>query len=80
MDKRLQNLIEGNTREHQFMQAYFAALFSYTAHRVPEIADEYYQIDDAMRAGYVWEYGPFEYWDLIGLDKGLELIESHNET
>ncbi len=80
MDKRLQNLIEGNTREHQFMQAYFAALFSYTAHRVPEIADEYYQIDDAMRAGYVWEYGPFEYWDLIGLDKGIELIESQNET
>jgi len=80
MGKRLQHLIDGATREHQFMKAYFGALLSYTAHRVPEIADEYFQIDDAMRAGYVWDHGPFEYWDLIGFENGIALIQSQNET
>ena len=29
-----------------------------------------------MRSGYFWDYGPFEYWDLIGFEKGLEMISS----
>ena len=29
-----------------------------------------------MRTGYVWDFGPFEYWDLIGLDRGIELIKN----
>ena len=29
-----------------------------------------------MRTGYVWDFGPFEYWDLIGLEKGIELIKA----
>ena len=48
----------------------------YSASRVPEISDQYYPLDDAMRSGYVWDYGPFEYWDLLGFDKGIELIKS----
>src|SRR5690606_24113287 len=33
-------------------------------------------IDDAMKTGYAWKYGPFETWDLVGLKNGLELIEA----
>jgi len=80
MDKRIQNLVEGDTRDHHFLRDYFAALLSYSANRVPEISDEFYPIDDAMRAGYMWEYGPFEYWDLIGINKGIEIVESCGET
>jgi 3-hydroxyacyl-CoA dehydrogenase len=28
-----------------------------------------YRIDDAMRAGFGWEIGPFEQWDAIGVEK-----------
>ena len=76
MAKRFQMLIAGEARENKFLKNYFASLLSYTAERVPEIADAVYLVDDAMRAGYVWDYGPFEYWDLIGLTAGIELIES----
>ena len=76
MAKRFQMLIAGEARENKFLRNYFASLLSYTAERVPEIADAVYLVDDAMRAGYVWDYGPFEYWDLIGLTAGIELIES----
>ena len=76
MSKRFAMLIDGEDRENKFLRNYFASLLSYTANRVPEIADEVFLVDDAMRAGYVWDYGPFEYWDLLGLTAGIELVES----
>jgi len=80
MNKRLQYLVEGDAKEHHFFKDYFGALFAYSAQRVPEISDQYFPVDDAMRSGYVWDYGPFEYWDLIGLDKGIELVQAVGET
>jgi len=76
MNKRLQFLVEGETREQQFFSAYFGQLFGYAAARIPEISDQYFPVDDAMRTGYFWDYGPFEYWDLIGFDLGVRLIEN----
>ena len=75
MNKRLQYLVEGETKEQQFFAAYFGQLLGYAAARVPEISDQYYPVDDAMRTGYFWDYGPFEYWDLIGFELGIQLIE-----
>lgn len=54
---------------------HFASLFAYVADKVPEISNVLYSIDDAMKTGYAWKYGPFETWDLIGVKKGVELIE-----
>ncbi len=74
MDKKMAALIDGDERENKFFRDYFSALFSYSANRVPEISDQYYAVDDAMRAGYMWDYGPFEYWDLLGFKRGVDLI------
>ncbi len=78
-DKKMETLLDGDSRDHQFFKEYFAALFAYSANRVPEISDEFYPIDDAMRAGYMWDLGPFEYWDSIGFEKGLALLEAQGE-
>ena len=80
LDKRLQFLVDGDSKEHEFFKDYFGALFAYSAARVPEISDQYFPLDDAMRTGYVWEYGPFEYWDLIGFEKGIALVEALGES
>tara|TARA_B110000438_G_scaffold24094_1_gene22279 strand:- start:4483 stop:6885 length:2403 start_codon:yes stop_codon:yes gene_type:complete len=80
LDKRLQFLVDGESKEHQFFKDYFGALFAYSAARIPEISDQYFPLDDAMRTGYVWEYGPFEYWDLIGFEKGIALVEALGES
>ncbi len=79
IDKRFQLLISKNEKESLFLKEYFAAILSYSAQRIPEISDTCYQVDDAMRAGYVWDYGPFEYWDLIGFDNGISLINELGE-
>ncbi len=51
------------------------ALFAYASNKVPEISDEIYKIDDALRAGFGWENGPFEIWDAVGIQKGIELAK-----
>ena len=74
MSKSFEFLISKEYREIFFLKEYFAAILSYTAHRLPEISDSLYQVDDAMRAGYFWDYGPFEYWDLIGFENAIKFI------
>ena len=80
MSKRLQDMIASDDKGGQFLKHYFAGLFSYAAHRVPEISDNIYSVDAAMKAGYAWGYGPFEYWDLIGFHLGVEICEACGET
>lgn len=79
MQKRMPFLMGKEGKESLFLKDYFTAIFAYAAQRVPEISDQYYPVDDAMRAGYVWDFGPFEYWDLIGFQNGIDLIEAAGE-
>lgn len=76
--RRMQEIVSGDDRENKFLREYFAGLLAYAANRLPEIADDLYSIDDALRTGYAWGYGPFEYWDAIGLDEGIKMIEEDN--
>jgi 3-hydroxyacyl-CoA dehydrogenase len=56
-----------------------AGLFAYVSNRIPEISENLYSIDDALKAGFAWDLGPFEYWDAIGLEKGIELAEKDGQ-
>ena len=73
--ERFPVLIGGKDKAGEFYRKSFGALFAYVSHRIPEITDELYKIDDAMKAGFGWEHGPFQIWDAVGLEKGLQLIE-----
>jgi len=42
-------------------------LFTYAANRIPEIADDVDAVDQAMKAGFNWELGPFEMLDAAGV-------------
>ncbi len=68
-------LIEGDDKAGEFYRKNFGAMFAYVSKRIPEITDELYKIDDAMKAGFGWENGPFEIWDAVGVKKGIELIK-----
>ncbi|MEO9511473.1 MAG: 3-hydroxyacyl-CoA dehydrogenase NAD-binding domain-containing protein [Flavobacteriaceae bacterium] len=69
-------LTAGKDKAGTFYRKSFGALFAYVSHRIPEISEELYKIDDAMKAGFGWEHGPFQIWDAVGLDKGLEFIKA----
>lgn len=72
---RFKVLIGGKDKAGELYRKSLGALFAYVSHKVPEISDEVYKIDDAMRAGFGWENGPFEIWDAIGVQKGTELAK-----
>jgi len=59
----------------QFVRAFHHALFSYVSNRVPEISDELYRVDDALKAGFGWEMGAFETWDVFGVEAVIKNIK-----
>jgi 3-hydroxyacyl-CoA dehydrogenase len=65
--ERLKLVYNGTDKAGEFYRRSFQAMFAYVSHRIPEISDEVYKIDDGMRAGFGWEAGPFETWDAIGV-------------
>ena len=73
---RFKVLVGGKDKAGEFYRKNFAAMFAYVQNRIPEISDELYRIDDAMKAGFGWENGPFEIWDAIGVEKGVKLMET----
>lgn len=73
---RFEVLISGKDKAGDFYRKTFAALFAYVSHRIPEITNELYKIDDAMKAGFGWEHGPFQIWDAIGVEKGIEIMNA----
>jgi 3-hydroxyacyl-CoA dehydrogenase len=73
---RLRGLFTAGDKAGQFYQQFHAYLFSYISHRIPEIADDIYKVDDAMKAGFGWEIGAFESWDVLGVENGIKAIEA----
>ncbi|MBK6390103.1 MAG: 3-hydroxyacyl-CoA dehydrogenase/enoyl-CoA hydratase family protein [Saprospiraceae bacterium] len=77
---RLKAIITMEDAGAQLIKRSLAGLFAYASNRIPEISDNIYSIDDALKAGFAWDLGPFEYWDAIGLSKGIELAESDGQS
>ncbi len=74
--KRTAILYAGTDKAGEFYRKSFHGLFAYVSHRIPEITDQLYKIDDAMRAGFGWELGPFETWDAIGAKTALDAMNA----
>ena len=80
LKQRIKMLASSSDKAGQFYQAFHARLFSYISHRIPEIADDLYKVDDAMKAGFGWEIGAFETWDLLGVEAGIKNITDKGLT
>jgi 3-hydroxyacyl-CoA dehydrogenase len=76
LNERTKLLFNGTDEAGDFYRRIFADVFAYVAQRIPEIANEPFRIDDALRAGFAWELGAFESWDAIGFEAGCEAIEN----
>ncbi len=69
-------LLRHEDRGGQFARRVLAQTLGYAAALVPEIADDVVAIDEAMRWGYTWKWGPFELIDRIGADTVAALLKS----
>jgi len=75
LHQRLKMLVAGQDKAGEFYRHFHYSLFSYISHRIPEISDEIYRVDDAMMAGFGWEIGAFESWDVLGVDKTVKAMK-----
>ncbi|WP_051350291.1 3-hydroxyacyl-CoA dehydrogenase/enoyl-CoA hydratase family protein [Dyadobacter alkalitolerans] len=76
VSKRFGVLVGGRDKAGEFYRKTFADIFRYASLRIPEISDEIFRIDQAIAAGFGWQYGPFETWDAIGVKNMLSIMES----
>jgi 3-hydroxyacyl-CoA dehydrogenase len=75
LKERLKVLFGGKDKAGDFYRKSFTGIFKYVSYRIPEISDELFKIDDAMRAGFGWDLGPFEVWDAVGIEKMIKIME-----
>lgn len=68
-------LSNDNSQYGQFAWAVLSKTLCYAASLIPEVGDDPVPIDDAMKMGYNWIYGPFELLDQIGVDRIIERLE-----
>ena len=69
LDKRIVDLVSLKTKHGDFYRSVFYDSFRYCSLRIPEVSDDIYKIDKAICSGFGWKKGPFETWDLIGVEK-----------
>jgi len=77
--KRMKIYEQGTDKAGALFRAMHYPLFEYVSRRVPAITDEFFRIDDAMRAGFGWELGPFEVWDALGVRETLAKIKAEEK-
>ncbi len=78
LHQRLKMLCAAPDKAGEFYRHFHYGLFSYISHRIPEISDEIYRVDDAMMAGFGWEIGAFESWDMLGVEKTVKGMRENN--
>ena len=64
----LRTLVSHNDIGGQYALSVLSGTLAYAASLVPEISDTITGVDDAMRMGYNWKFGPFEMIDKLGVD------------
>ncbi|WP_143959270.1 3-hydroxyacyl-CoA dehydrogenase/enoyl-CoA hydratase family protein [Litoribacter populi] len=80
LKKRIKFLVNFDDKAGEFYRASFYDLFRYCSNRIPEISDELYRIDQAVTAGFGWEYGPFENWDILGVKDTVAKMKEAGEA
>lgn len=75
LKQRIKMLVSAQDEAGTFYREFHYGLFSYISHRIPEISDEVYRIDDAMMAGFGWEIGAFETWDVLGVERTVKAMK-----
>lgn len=77
LDRRTKLLFNGTDKAGDFYRKSFTSLFQYVSNRVPEITEDIYKVDDALKGGFGWTVGPFRSWDAIGVKEAVAKMEEY---
>ncbi len=74
--QRIKAMVQSQDRAGQFAWKVTRDTLIYTANRIPEIADDVVNVDNAMKWGFNWEIGPFETLDALGVQETVDRIKA----
>ncbi len=66
--KGLKAVIETDDEGGRYAWAVLKQTLSYAAELVGEVAETLFDIDEGMKLGYNWKFGPFEMIDMLGVE------------
>lgn len=75
LQERLRRLLEHDDRGATYVRKQLFFSLAYAAHVTPEIAYSIKDVDNAMRWGFGHEAGPFEMWDMLGVEDTIQQME-----
>jgi 3-hydroxyacyl-CoA dehydrogenase len=74
--RRLRTVLGGSDKGAQLAWRNLRDMLIYAFNRLPEIADDVVNVDNAMRWGFNWELGPFEMFDAVGVAEFVQRAEA----
>ena len=77
---RLKALAFSDDKAGKFFWEITADSLIYSANRIPEISDDIINIDNAMKWGFGWQFGPFELWQMLGLEKTVKRMQKDKKN
>lgn len=77
---RIKAVISGDDAAARFAWKVISATLRYSAKRIPEIADDVFNVDNAMKWGFNWALGPFETWDAIGVAESVARMHADRKA
>jgi 3-hydroxyacyl-CoA dehydrogenase len=80
LEDRLKTLVYAKDRAGEFLWRTISETMIYAANRIPEIADNIVEIDNAMKWGFAHELGVFETWDAIGVEKAVNRMKEEGRV
>ena len=72
---KIKALFYADDEAGRFTFKHLTEMMLYSANRIPEIADDIVNVDNAMKWGFAWRLGPFEVWDALGVGKSVAKMQ-----
>ncbi|MGM0428467.1 MAG: 3-hydroxyacyl-CoA dehydrogenase NAD-binding domain-containing protein [Thermodesulfobacteriota bacterium] len=74
--EKVKSLFYAKDKAGEFTFRTLSETLIYAANRIPEIADDIVNVDNAMKWGFARKLGPFEMWDVLGVGKSVEKMKA----
>jgi len=79
LKERIKTLVNYEDKAGEFYRRTFYDSFRYCSLRIPEITEDLYKIDQAIKAGFAWKTGPFETWDMLGVKETVNKMKKNKQ-
>ena len=66
--ERIGKLAYAEDRAGEYVWYLLSRMVTYVASVIPEISDDIVSVDNACKWGFMWDLGPFEIWDALGVE------------